>query len=154
MENQVIGDPLGGPIFKKSSQNFPPDLYISLYTWKTTACKILSYFKEFWPRPLAPKVCQTCHFGPKWPFSSKYLNFFHLKKTNNPVFLIIFRRLAIILDFTALWTIKNEEMAIVWKLLSAMHVYSCFLHIVKTHWTTSPFFKNSPFLHFWSLREL
>ena len=77
---------------------------------KTTARKILTHFEEFWPRPSAPKACQNCNFLSKCPFSSIFLNQFHLKKTTNSAFLIIFRSLAIIQAFTALWEIKNEEM--------------------------------------------
>ena len=133
---------LGGPIFKKSSQNFPPDPYTSLYTFKTTACKILKHFDNFVTQLF---VC---------PFSGIYFNPFLSKIRKNSVFLIIFSRLAIILDFTALWAIKNEEMAIVWKLFSELHVYSCFCQILKIHWKSTLFFSNSPFLRFSSLREL
>jgi hypothetical protein len=105
--------PVGGPIFKESSQNFPPNPYISLYTWKTTACKILKHFDNFWTHLFVLKVCKYCHFSPKCPFSGICFNPFTSKMRKNSLFLIIYRRLAIILDFTALWAIKNEDTTIV-----------------------------------------
>ena len=100
----------GGPVFKESFQNLPPDPYISLYTWKTTACTILKHFDNFWTHLFVLKVCKNCHFSPKCPFSSIYFNHFLSKMRKNSLFIMIFRRLAIILAFTVLWAMKNEEM--------------------------------------------
>jgi hypothetical protein len=114
---------LGGPIFKESSQNFPPDPYISLYTWKTAACKFFKHFDNFWTHLSLLKICKNCHFSSKCPFSSIYLNLFLSKMRKNSVFLMIFRRLAIILAFTTLWAMKNEEMVNVQRLKSIFRVF-------------------------------
>ena len=88
-----------GPVFKKSSQNLPPDPYISLYTWKTTACKILKHFDNFWTHLFVLKVSKNCHFSPKCPFSSIYFNHFLSKMRKNSLFIMIFRMLVIIIIF-------------------------------------------------------
>ena len=61
-------------------------------------------FRQF----LNPSFCTF--FSPKSPFSSINLNYFLSKIRTNSLFLIISRRLAIMLAFTVLWTLKNEEM--------------------------------------------
>jgi hypothetical protein len=99
----------------------------------------LKHFDNFWTHLF------ILYFSLQWPFSGIYFNPFLSKMRTNSVFLIIFRRLAIILDFIALWAIKNEEMAIVWTLFSELHVYSSFCQILKIHWKLSLFFANWPF---------
>ena len=63
---------LGGHIFQKCSQNFPPNPWITLYICKTENSWVWSLKNVFLTHPLLTKVWILAHFSHFWHFWGPY----------------------------------------------------------------------------------
>ena len=107
----------------KSSQNLAPNLYISSYTWrrkniKKNAYTFLSHFDNIKTFHHRLKIA----IFTKMPFLLLKFECLSFKMKKNSLLITISWILAIIQDFTALWTMKNKEMVIFFK-LSIFSIY-------------------------------